>query len=221
MSIMIRIAVAVTLLSLVGCGDSSLSRSKAEEAIEKQLNDRSADFPTVTLQVGEHYFLPPSDEYQLDSICFSLMEEGRHPAGYLPYDRPRGLWRDWHAASKAGFVTATAQEFNGRFLGSDFTAIKCTIKLTDKAQKFVLKTEGGDRVTLKVVEGMDIDVTGVTKPANMLGETVSEVEYAYTYEFNPLGKALAKSAQEGSKPREGKALFRLFDDGWRLQGVRL
>lgn len=53
----------------------------------------------------------------------------------------------------------------------------------------------------------------------MLGQTVSEVEYAYTYEFNPLGKALAESTQKGAKPREGKALFRLFDDGWRLQGA--
>lgn len=216
MSIMIRIAVAVTLLSLVGCGKSGLSRSEAEEAIEKQLNG-SADFPTVTLQVGEHYFSPPSDVYRLDSVCFSLMEDGRNPAGYVPYRHPQGRWGDWHAASEAGFVTATAQEFTGRFLGSDFTAIKCTIKLTDKAQKYVLKTEGGDNVTLKVVEGVEIDVTGVTKPADMFVQTVSEVEYTYTYKFNPLGKALAESSQKDSKPNEGKALFRLFDDGWRLE----
>lgn len=61
MSTMIRVAVALSLLPLVGCGKSGLSRSEAEEAIEKKLNGSVVDFPTVTLQVGEHYFSPPSD----------------------------------------------------------------------------------------------------------------------------------------------------------------
>lgn len=95
-----------------------------------------------------------------------------------------------YAASEAGFITGHPQEFTGRFLGSDYTAIKCTIRLTDKAQKYVLKTEGGDRVTLKVVGGVDIGVTGVTKPADMLGQTVSEVECLDIYEAGPCGYAL-------------------------------
>lgn len=218
MSTMIRITVVTAILSLAGCGESGLSRGKAENAIEKHLNG-SGDFPTVSVQVGEHFFSPPSAEYRLDTVCFSLMESGRNPAGYLPYRQPQGDWRNWHAASEAGFITATPQEFRGRFLGSDYTAIKCTIKLTDQARKYVLKTEDRDVVTLKAVESVDANVTGVTKPADMSGQTISEAEYTYTYAFNPLGKALAGPEQEGAKPREGKALFRLFDDGWRLQGA--
>ncbi len=75
-----------------------------------------------------------------------------------------------------------------------------------------------DRGTiLKAVEGVEVAVTGITEPAEMHGQTISEVEYATTYKLNPLGQALAGS-KEAESERTGRAVFRLVDDGWRLEG---
>lgn len=212
-----QLAFVSMVLLFSGCGDGGLSRSEAKKAIVEKLNNEK-DFPEVSVQVGEHYFTPPANEYKLDTVCYSLMAEGRNPAGYVPYSQPRGYWNNWHAASENGYITTTPHEFSGVYLGSSYTALKCTIKLTDKAKPFILKKDRGDVVTLKVVDGIDVEVTGVTKPADMFGHTVSEAEYTYTYKLNDLGKSLSTASVDANKdnPRKGKAAFRLFDDGWRL-----
>jgi len=220
-----QIAIVALLFSLQACGgQGGLSRSKAAKAIEERVNAKG-DYPTVAVQVGDHYFSPESGEYRLDTVCFPLMEHGRNPAGYVPYTQPKGKWRNWQAAAEGGFITATAQEIRGVYLGMPYTAIKCTIRLTDKAEPFVKQKDGRDVVTLKAVERVDIKVTGLSKPGDLYGQTVSEAEFTYAFKFNPLGKALAEptksltgSAPQEERPNQGRALFKLYDDGWRLEG---
>lgn len=219
----------ILILSLLGmllssCGEGgSLSRSKAESLIEERWN-KSGDFPTVSVQVEKQYFVPPEGEYRYDSVCLTLMERGGHPGGFLPYRQPGGRWKNWAAADEAGFLTSTAVVYAYRDLGRPREAILCTFDLTEKATPYILKQERGV-VTLQAVESVDVSVTGFTKPADLMGQTVSEVEYTYEFELNPLGEALATpvrslSAQpeEERTPQRRSAYFRLFDDGWRLGG---
>lgn len=222
-----RVAMAMLVLALSACGgEGGLSRSEAEQAIKETWNAKG-DFPTVAVLVGEHFFHPEPGGFAPDTACFPLMEHGMHPAGYLPYTHPKGDWRNWQAASKAGYLTVQAQEIRGRYLGSDYTAIKCTIWLTDKANALVKEKAHDGTVTLRAVEGADVDVTGVTKPSQGSGQTVSEVQFTYKYRLNPLGKALAEPAPylkvKDAPPKEGQpgqAVFKLYDDGWRLEGSR-
>ena len=210
------------LLFLAACGASGeLSRSEAEKALEKKINE-GGDFPTVAVQVGEHYFQPLQGGYPSEYVCFPLMASGRNPAGYLPYTAPRGKWRNWEAAAKAGFIVATAQEVRGKFLGMDYTATKCTIRLTDKAKPFIKDSDRGGLVTLRPIDGVNVKVTGVTKPTQGTGQTASEVEFSFDFRFNSLGEALSApglDSTDSSDLRKGgssRALFKLYDDGWRL-----
>jgi hypothetical protein len=200
------LAAGTVAMVLGGCGNGSLSRGKAEDLIEKKLNE-TKEWPTVDIQVGKHYFnLNP------EKSCLIAMKSGSNPAGYVPY-RTHGL--DWSSADKEGFIAVETQEYAGRFLGSDYRALQCTIKLTDKAQPFV-KQAREDVVTLGIADGADVEVTGVTKPADMGGQTFAEAEYKLTYKLNALGKALKRDNETLAQSRDRKEGFRLFDDGWRL-----
>jgi hypothetical protein len=142
----------------------------------------------------------------------------RATGGFVPRHDPGGPWTDWEAAREAGFIAVSAQMFSYRDLGRPFTAIECTTQLTDKAKEYVVAEKDFYRGTVfKAVESVEVTVTGVTKPAEMGGQTTSEVEYTTTYKLNPLGQALAGS-KEAENERTGRAVFRLFDDGWRLEG---
>lgn len=215
--------ILVSLFGLSACGDSSgLSRGKAADMIQEKIN-KSGDFPTVTVKVGKAFFDVPKGEYRKDSVCASLMNDENTPAGYVPYRRPNGKWRNWGFAHEEGFMRSPSEIVSGMWLGSPSTSLKCTFELTDKAAPYVVGKDRDDIVTLKVVDGVDIEVTGVSKPADMFGSTISEAVYTYTYKLNPLGKALAKpfqsigdSEKNGDVSGQGKRVFRLFDDGWRL-----
>lgn len=221
-------ATVAILLILSACGkESELSRSEAKQAIEERWNSKG-DFPTVTVQVGEYSFIPESEEYRLDSVCFSLMESGLISIMGPLYDQARGEWRNWAAAAEAGFITTQAQAILRPDLGPQYTAIKCTIQLTDKAAEFVKEKDDRGHVTLKAVERVDVEVTGLSKPGEGSEQTVSEAVFTYKYKLNPLGEALAEPIRSLSEPEpkedlpdEHRALFRLYDDGWRLEESRL
>lgn len=217
MSILARVSILSVLVSLSGCGDG-LSREDAEKAIEERLNE-AKEFPTVSLDTGDRFFIPPAEPYALESVCPSLMKTGqRATGGFVPRHDPGGPWTDWEAAREAGFIAVSAQMFYYRDLGRPFTAIKCMSQLTDKAKEYVVENDFFRGTILKAVEAVEVTVTGVTKPAEMVGHTLSEVEYTITYKLNPLGQALAGS-KEAEDEQKHRAAFQLFDDGWRLEGL--
>lgn len=213
----------VFLLSSCG-GEGGLSRSKAEQAIAERWNAKG-DFPTVEVWIGKTFFRMPEGDYRPDSICPSLMEHGYTPGGFLPYTHPKGAWRNWEHAAKEGFLTSSAGVYSYRDLGQPKQALQCQFDLTDKARPYLVSGNTDRMVRLKAVTGVEVTVTGLTKPTEMLGSKIIEAEFTYTYTLNPLGKALAEplgspseSSQKEEQPRQGRALFRLYDDGWRLEG---
>lgn len=174
----------------------------------------------MSFDTGNRFYVPPDEPYALDSVCPSLMKTGQQATGgFVPRHRPGGPWTDWDAAREAGFVALNAQMFSYRDLGRPFTAVKCTPELTDRAGAYVVARDDFYRGTVfKAVESVEVTVTGVTKPAEMVGHTLSEVEYTITYKLNPLGQALAGS-KEAEDEQKHRAVFQLFDDGWRLEGL--
>lgn len=215
------------VLSVSACSkDNSLSRGDAAKAIEEQLKT-SGKLPTVKVQLGKAYLYVPKDDYRTDTVCLSLMNKGQTPGGFLPYATPRGEWRNWANAAEKEFITTTAQLYSYRSIGEPKTAIQCHFSLTDKAKPYLVGEERDGMVTLKVIDRAEVEVTGITKPSEALGSTVSEVEFTISYKFNPLGEALSSPIRDisgteknGESTKRGHAVFRLFDDGWRLAGGR-
>jgi hypothetical protein len=193
--------------------------------IQEEINTNGR-FPTVTVQLGNAYFEVPEGEYRKDSVCVTLMNGGRTPGGYMHYRTPNGNWKNWGFAHEEGFLRSTSEIINGMWLGNPNMSLKCTFELTDKAAAYVVGKDQDNVITLKVVDGVDVKVTGMTKPAEMLGATVTEAQFTYTYKFNPLGKALAEpfrslsgSEKNGGVTDEDKMAFQLYDDGWRIMKV--
>lgn len=220
-----RIATVALVLILPACGgESGLSRGKAEKMIEEHWNTKG-DFPTVEVKLGKAFFRMPEGDYRPDSVCPSLMAHGYTPGGFVPYMHPKGEWKNWEYAAEQGFLTSSAGVYGYRDLGEPKQALECHFTLTDKAKPYVVSANTDDMATLKAVEGVEVKVTGLTKPAELLGSTVVEAEFTYTYKLNPLGKALAEKTKSISEPapeeeqtKQGRAVFKLYDDGWRLEG---
>jgi hypothetical protein len=103
----------------------------------------------------------------------------------------------------------------------------CNLILRPSAQPYVIATEKDrsgfskpeDIVWLRVHDGVDVSVTGMTQPAVMQGQYVSTTEFTYKLRLSPLGTAL--SNKNGTALSKGRAVFVLFDDGWRVAGVDL
>lgn len=223
-SIIWRFILVAVAFGLPACGESGgLSRGKAEKALEEEIN-KKADFPTVQVQLGKAFFYLP-EEYRNDTVCISQLEHGSTPGGFVPHPRPRGKWTNWGAAFEAGFITGTAEVYAYRDLGQPKQALQCHFSLTDKAKPYVVSEDRNGIATLKVVDTVDVEVTGLTKPSDRNGSTMSEAEFTYTYKFNPLGEVLATPLRDlsgteknGEASDKGRSLFRLYDDGWRLMG---
>jgi len=221
-SIIWRFILVAVAFGLPACGESGgLSRGKAEKALEEEIN-KKADFPTVRVLLGKTYFRLP-EEYRNDTVCISQMAHGSTPGGFLPYTHPRGKWTNWAAAAEAGFITGTAEVYAYYDLGQPKQALRCQFQLSDKAKKYVVSEDRDGMATLKVIDRVKVEVTGLTKPAEMQGSTLSEAEFTYTYTFNPLGEVLAApfrdlsgTEKNGEASDKGRAAFRLYDDGWRL-----
>ncbi|MCI0556885.1 MAG: hypothetical protein MN733_00180 [Nitrososphaera sp.] len=69
---------------------------------------------------------------------------------------------------------------------------------------------------VKLADRHLIEVTGVTKPSDMLGQIVSNVQFTYKLVTTPFGK-IYLAATGNDKTLTGSATFALYDDGWRLE----
>ena len=58
-----------------------------------------------------------------------------------------------------------------------------------------------------------VSVDGITKRS----DTESMVEYSYTFEQTPIGKAFLTNESDLGIIKKGRAHFVLFDDGWKVE----
>lgn len=86
------------------------------------------------------------------------------------------------------------------------------IRPTEKGAKYLDGRSGAIRLADREV----IEVTGLTKPADLFGRNVSRATFTYKLIPTPFGKIYLDVAEQ-DKTSTGTAMFVLYDDGWRLE----
>lgn len=208
--LIIAFIVMPALLVLSGCGNGTLSRSQAESMIEEKL-EKAKELPTKDIQVGRHWFRFKENNGG-KSCLIAMADSDSWLPGSVAY-ATQGT--NWSEAAQQGYITAELVGVHIDGFSKKEDALICQIAVTDKARPFI-KESRNDIITLSLADSAAVKVTGVTKPADMFGHTISEAEYQITYKPNNLGDALRKNNENLMPSRDRKAAFQLFDDGWRL-----
>ena len=120
-------------------------------------------------------------------------------------------WIDFDDALKNNFFAVKIEKY------SDYTW-HCFLKVTEKGARFIKGT--GDPV-LPIASGVEIiEISGITRPAIPSGQSVAVVEFLWRMRLTELGQALSVHKADIRKYK-GRALFVLYDDGWRVSEVEL
>ena len=136
-------------------------------------------------------------------------------------------WPDIANAVKAGFFDVKYVRKPSNPGAICFYCNACTMTIVPAARQYIKSEKNiGDvwdkqrkEIALNGFDGVSVDVSGMTQPATAGGRSVVLAEFEYTLTLNPLGTALRKSS--GNPSRQGKAVFVLYDDGWRVEEVKL
>lgn len=73
------------------------------------------------------------------------------------------------------------------------------------------------RAVARLGEIDTLEITGVTKPADMLGRIVCHVDFIARFKSTPFGEVYFGPAGLATR---GSAAFTLYDDGWRLESIQ-
>ena len=141
------------------------------------------------------------------TLYFKGISIGNYPAGHTwQFDDTK-----LQEAEKRGLVKIKGRSAGGSTL-FDFTD-KAQLYLSPSKNSFDRQDKSRD---ILLAEPTSIEVTGLTAPAENGGKKTITAEFTVKYELTPFGEAILNSATEQSK-----AIFQLYDDGWRLEGVGL
>lgn len=143
------------------------------------------------------------------------LREGTVTPQWSPLEASRNDAKTWTALAREGLIELED-------LGRDPTAFgppffnRYEIRLTDKGREtFDAGPEG--TWSIVVAHKRVQEVTGIVKHI----PTVADVEYTWSYELeSPLAElclpGLGTTPEDITRPQKGRAVFRKFDDGWRL-----
>jgi len=97
------------------------------------------------------------------------------------------------------------------------------VSLSDDAKRR-LAPIGPNRYRLIIADRELIQVTGITSPQGAGAESQCEAQFTYKWEPNEVGIRFAKEVEPHLQEawgvtKEGRAFFRLYDDGYRLEKV--
>lgn len=202
MAILARVSILAVLVRLSGCGND-LSRGSAEKAIEEKLNE-AKEFPTVS----PRFRLPVAHENGAtrDRWVPTTPRSGR------PLDGLGSRTRSWlHRRERADvFLPGPWQTVHGHTVrdaaygqGEGICGGRKGLLPRHRLQVGGECGSHGHRRN---------QARGNGRPDHLRGRI-----HTTTYKLNPLSQALAGS-KEVENERTGRAVFRLFDDGWRLEG---
>lgn len=85
------------------------------------------------------------------------------------------------------------------------------VRLTDKGNAFVVARPNAWSVIVRLCERTIDKITGIERQGS---QALAEFDYKFV-KLTPFGEM----SNACSGVQQGKALFRLFDDGWRLAGI--
>ena len=177
-------------------GDNNLSRVQAKGLLQQVATKRSR---VETVKIGD--------------VAVGFKEFG---------ETESKCYRDRHYAKllEGGFVTVTP--YLGERRPSGAYIIMCKVQFTDKVNPYLLGTQQGLRAgeteaKLKVADQIILEITGITRPSDMFGQTVAQVEFRYEYRPTQLGLLLGVDSRQPLGVQEGNETFVLYDDGWRVE----
>ncbi len=183
---------AIFLFLISGCG---LSRDKAAKEIEKKIirNNSFSSITTRTIPATNH----TGDTFQVVlsiNYDFSKLSWGANPnlifLNKLVSANYIKLHKD-EKVSPAGFGERHSLEYS----------------INSKGANFIKPGNIGPTVTLGKVGS--VIVTGISD----ISENLKKVKYTVNIELNELGKKIGITIQ----PITSSALFRKYDDGWRIE----
>lgn len=178
-------------------GNDSLSRVQAKELLQQEATKR----PLIeTVKTGD--------------VHIGFKEFGHNETECYKNRYYANLLAD-------GFATVTPY-IREKTPGGISPHIMCKIQFTEKATPYLLSTQQGHRAgeteaALKVADKVINEITGITRPSDMFGQTFVQVEFRYEYKPTPLWRLLVASARQGLGMQEGEETFVLYDDGWRVK----
>jgi hypothetical protein len=216
---MIFIGICLLLSFVVaGCGND-LSRSQAEEAIKKTVGKRPI---TKEMSLGNDnrvirytYYSKENyvQEHQQNSLGKKLVEDSNR---YLALSE-KGLLT---YKAVATFHDDAAERMPNP--SSLFYYDEYVLELTPKAKPYVIKewvsrgfVKGLRTSDVKVLlaEVDKVEVTGISKPSDAMGQKICQASYTVRYKPTPFGEVFMRPEQ---LVQHGSMFFVLYDDGWRI-----
>lgn len=209
---------AFTMLFLItGCSGNKgeLSRSKAAKMIKEVLQK---DTKTEEIAMGNENGI----------MRFSYPNRFYYEQGHQKNNLGDKFDQKFIALSEKGLITyKTVTTFHddaaerhpqdsNRFYYDEYS-----FDITSKANPYIVKEEKRQNwnkyskvITVLLAELDDVEVTGLTQPAEAFGQKMIEAEYTAKYKQTPFGEVFI--TDRGKLIKKGRAGFVLYDDGWRL-----
>lgn len=188
----------VATLALSACGGGQLDRAEARRQLMEQ-HSRQPDYDYITVGSRDLTFLQVDPGAAFGDV-FNTDHPGLLTAGLIEVRMIASQMPD----------PVYSRQIKDRY----------EVTFTERATPFVVGVYGLDvgicsfhRCAKVVVATVaDVEILGVTEPADMFGQFWSTVEYRLTWSRTPFGDVLGSVV--GGRTR--KEDFVLYDDGWRI-----
>jgi hypothetical protein len=203
---------------IAGCGND-LSRSEAGEIIRKVVGKQP-----VTKEIGlgnesriTRYYYPGKDDYIRDHQQNSLGKKFVEDLNKYLSLSEKGLLTYKAVATFHDDAAERMPNPSSLFYYDEFL-----IELAPKAKPYVIKEwisrgpfKGMRSSHVKVVlaEVDKVEVTGISKPSDAMGQKVCEAGYTVRYKPTPFGEVFMRPDQ---LVQHDSMLFVHYDDGWRI-----
>jgi hypothetical protein len=195
---------AFILMLIVGmCAFTSCSNELSRDASADRIKEKYPSEVTYTFDFGSQTYGSIWLGWSYQKVMKSISDvestlDSLQQLGYLTWEKR------YQAKSNGPYAINLKPDFGKGFYNY-------VIYPTEK-MKPLIKQQRGTQYTVLVGEIVFEGVTGITSR----GDDVREVVYSLGYKYNELGQKLLPP-NEMKNRSEGKAIFRKYDDGWRIQ----
>ncbi|MDS4032390.1 MAG: ankyrin repeat domain-containing protein [Candidatus Contendobacter sp.] len=172
---------------------NKLTRIEAKKLIQDKLNEEKHHHTDL---LPSSYSKDYNPNIPKDELCYGTL--------LVSKDAIKNL-------AQEGYLKTSISGY-GSFFG--VPQVSCNYTLTDKAKPYVSSIDAVSKDIYIIVSKKNIvSVDGITKRS----DTESMVEYSYTFEQTPIGKAFLTNESDLGIIKKGRAHFVLFDDGWKVE----
>ena len=215
------IAFASVTLIVAGCSDP---KAASKKNFETAINDWICEYPPcVTLPRGS---VRPAEQ-TADASLFPIYVEQASSDHPLRLENQQRAAKPFEALASAGLLKADTVEIDvdgGYFGGGPRKQVVVAYSLTPEGETAFAETGSaflGKRPSLCYGEPRVTEIVRYTEPGEMMGVTVSQVEYRYQLrnlpqwtKAQPLREAFPQLARDSAETLESKAAVVLTNEGW-------